>query len=205
MATILTSAPRTTVLEAEAQPTRKQSALRRYRLADLTQLPRENGYRYEIFAGELIMTPAPNRLHSVMAGRLIHLIDAALREQHTGWYLMAQPINLEHETADSTIHCEPDLCIFDQPAATVVADSALMPVIVIEIVSPGNPENDYVRKVDAYAVLGIPEYWIVDPANRAVTYLELDVTANPPRYRQAQRSVRVRNLNLDPATLLAGL
>ena len=35
MATILPSDPPTPALEAEVQPTRKQSALRRYRLADL--------------------------------------------------------------------------------------------------------------------------------------------------------------------------
>jgi Uma2 family endonuclease len=35
--------------------------------------------------------------------------------------------------------------------------------LVVEVVS-GNWQNDYARKVDEYAILGIPEYWIVDYA-----------------------------------------
>ncbi len=91
-----------------------------------------------------------------------------------------QPINLEYETDAVTYQCQPDLCVFDQPLEAVVADETLQPVIVIEIVSPGNPENDYIWKVEAYARMGIPEYWIVDPGNRAITFLRLitDAQAN---------------------------
>jgi Uma2 family endonuclease len=35
--------------------------------------------------------------------------------------------------------------------------------LVVEVVS-SNWQNDYARKVDEYAILGIPEYWIVDYA-----------------------------------------
>ncbi|MBD2327064.1 Uma2 family endonuclease [Alkalinema sp. FACHB-956] len=35
--------------------------------------------------------------------------------------------------------------------------------LVVEVVS-GNWQNDYARKTDEYAILGIPEYWIVDYA-----------------------------------------
>jgi Uma2 family endonuclease len=43
----------------------------------------------------------------------------------------------------------------------------------MEIVSPDDPRRDYVDKRADYAAAGVPEYWIIDPARRAVTVLVL--------------------------------
>ncbi len=36
----------------------------------------------------------------------------------------------------------------------------------IEILSPDSYRCDYVSKLDLYGLAGVPEYWVVDPANR---------------------------------------
>lgn len=43
------------------------------------------------------------------------------------------------------------------------------PDFIIEIVSPGNPEDDYVRKLYYYQKYGVREYWIVDPQRKSVS------------------------------------
>lgn len=50
------------------------------------------------------------------------------------------------------------------------------PDFIIEIVSPGNPSDDYVKKLYYYKKYGVREYWIVDPSRRIVTvnYFEAD-------------------------------
>jgi Uma2 family endonuclease len=190
------------VMKAESkigrgQPERPRTdRSKRWRLADLDQFPEENGFRYEIIDGELIVTAAPARPHGVTAARLIETINQYIRDNQLDWSLMPQPINLELETDTQTVHCEPDLSLFDQPFETVLADDDLFPVVVIEIVSPGNPENDYLRKVEAYAALGIPEYWIVDPRHRVVTFLALRGEESHPRYERIPG---------DQSSLLAGL
>ncbi len=45
--------------------------------------------------------------------------------------------------------------------------------LVVEIVSPDNPERDTVTKRADYAAAGIPEYWIVNPEAETVTVLTL--------------------------------
>jgi Uma2 family endonuclease len=40
---------------------------------------------------------------------------------------------------------------------------------VIEIVSTGNPSDDYIRKLFYYKTYGVREYWIVDPRRKMVT------------------------------------
>lgn len=178
---------------------------KRYRLADVPAFPAENGYRYEIIDGELIVTPAPARPHGIIASRIAYEITRYCRENRPEWSLIAQPINLEMETEDTTYHCEPDLSVFDQSSEAIVANDSLLPVIVIEIVSPGNPENDYVRKVNAYAAIGIPEYWIVDSRHRTITFLELTTAGNQNHYTKIDTSQLLPESNLALDEIFAGL
>jgi len=46
--------------------------------------------------------------------------------------------------------------------------------LVVEIVSPDNPERDTREKRADYADAGVPEYWIVNPEDETVTVLRLD-------------------------------
>ena len=43
------------------------------------------------------------------------------------------------------------------------------PDFIIEIVSPGNPADDYIRKLYHYKNAGVREYWIVDPQRKNIT------------------------------------
>jgi len=48
------------------------------------------------------------------------------------------------------------------------------PEIVIEVVSPRSRGHDRVRKLDWYASIGVPEYWIVDMDARSLERCVLD-------------------------------
>lgn len=178
---------------------------RYWRLADLAQFLQENGFRHEIIEGELIVTAAPARPHGVVAARLVGDLNVLLKENYPSWSLMPQPINLELETDDTTFHCEPDLSIFDQPFDAVLADEELLPAIVIEIVSPGNPENDDVRKGQAYAEMGILEYWIVDPRHNTVTFLQLAGKDGKAWHERIEGSRLIAQFSVDVETLFAGI
>ena len=55
------------------------------------------------------------------------------------------------------------------------------PDFIIEIVSSGNPSDDYVRKLYYYQNYGVREYWIADPRRKTVTvnYFEGDMLNIP--------------------------
>lgn len=44
---------------------------------------------------------------------------------------------------------------------------------IIKIVSPGNPENDYIKKLNLYKNAGVRKYWIVDPMCKRVIVYQL--------------------------------
>ena len=51
-----------------------------------------------------------------------------------------------------------------------------LPLFVLEVVSEGSDDRkrDYIGKCADYAKAGIPEYWIVDPFEKAITVLKLE-------------------------------
>ena len=81
------------------------------------------------------------------------------------------------------------------------------PLLVIEVVSPGElqRDRDYIAKRSQYQERGIPEYWIVDP--EAQTILILELTGNT--YTEVGsfsgnddvRSPQFRELNITAAKL----
>ena len=67
--------------------------------------------------------------------------------------------------------------------------------LVMEIVSPDDPERDTHVKRRDYAEAGIPEYWIVNPVDETITVLTLAGDA------YTERGVFVRGQRADSACL----
>jgi Uma2 family endonuclease len=68
----------------------------------------------------------------------------------------------------------PDLAIYLQPPRRRKGRSVWrtwLPDLVIEVVSPGSVDRDYVAKREEYWTLGIKEYWIVDAGKAKVLLL----------------------------------
>lgn len=77
--------------------------------------------------------------------------------------------------------------IIVQPDIMVVCDKDKLddkrcngaPDFIIEIVSPSNPSDDYIRKLYYYQNYGVREYWIVDPKRKTITvnYFESNIVS----------------------------
>ena len=73
---------------------------------------------------------------------------------------------------------EPDLLLFRDRSDPRCQDRYWLGAdLVVEVVSPDNPDRDHVEKRGDYAEAGIPEYWIVDPRDETITVLALDGNA----------------------------
>ncbi|MEL7035242.1 MAG: Uma2 family endonuclease [Cyanobacteria bacterium J06592_8] len=122
--------------------------------------------RYELADGELI-DMEPTGPHETVGGKLATQIGITIINAQLPWFI---PLNcLIQPVADIATARRPDIIVLDE---TVLGNEPLWlqrPVItlgrsiklVVEVVST-NWETDYARKVEEYALLGIPEYWIVD-------------------------------------------
>jgi Uma2 family endonuclease len=138
---------------------------RPFDLEDLIAAP-DDGYRYEVLDGALVVNAAPTWRHQEIVARLLRLLEDAAPP---GIKVLPSPV---WRIGPGQVP-EPDLVVVDVSALGDIAVEGL-PMLVVEVLSPSNRGSDLVRKRALYAEAGCSCYWIVDPEGPVVTLLELD-------------------------------
>lgn len=83
------------------------------------------------------------------------------------------PLLLFFSTRTAKNYVEPDISVICDPEKLTDRGCTGAPDWIIEIISPSNPEHDYVRKLNLYLDAGVREYWIVDPRDRKILVYDL--------------------------------
>lgn len=134
--------------------------------ADMVRALPDDGNRYEVVAGELLVTPAPTWRHGDAVAELYVLLRAYCRGHGIGHVKIA-PQDVEFDERNMV---EPDL--FVVPLVGGVKPRAWADVrrllLAVEVLSPGTARYDRFTKRALYQARGVPEYWIVDPNTRMV-------------------------------------
>ena len=173
---------------------------------DLLQMP-DDGQRYEIIDGELIVTPSPTANHQRVLVQLIRLLDAFVLE-HGGGELFVAPFDIQLGYHDIV---EPDLLFIASEQGRVPGEHHKFegsPDLVVEIISPSSRQTDRVKKMALYARSGVQEYWIADPVERTLVVNVLEGQTYRPAPPNAEGWLASRvlpGLRLDPTTIFAGL
>jgi len=132
----------------------------RVTFAELQQWP-DDGRRYELYDGEVIVVPSPFPRHQRVASN----IEEILREyEHAAGGLMFRaPLDIvlsEHNVV------QPDVVFFRKERRHLIdmmAATRAAPDLVVEVLSRSTEARDRGRKMRLLARFGVPEYWIVDP------------------------------------------
>lgn len=169
-------------------------------VAQRDRLP-DDGNRYEVVDGELFVTPAPSRRHQWIANDLRDALAPYVQEHRLG---TALDLTTDVIGGDRTV-VVPDVVVYpvtrDDPDGPW--SEMPRPILVAEIRSPTTWRRDTGPKRDLYVALGIPEYWIVDPDERAVTVVRAgradERVTGTLRWHPAGAS---QALEIDVATLL---
>lgn len=131
---------------------------------DLEAMP-DDGRRYELIGGAIVMTPAPEVGHQRVSRRLQSPLEAAWPEME----VFAAPIDLDLPGGQRV---QPDLVVVERGRTGKRLD---LPVaLVVEITSPGSSVNDRATKLHTYADADIDHYWIIDPRAGLATCYVLD-------------------------------
>lgn len=147
---------------------------------DYLRLP--EGVRAELIEGEIFMSPSPKTRHQIVAGKIYKAVSEFVESKRLGMAFFA-PLDVHLPSGDVV---QPDIIFVAQENLGIIRDWIRgVPDLLIEVVSPDNPERDRVVKRDLYARNGVREYWIVDPEERTVEVVpqgyfeEADVVTSP--------------------------
>lgn len=139
--------------------------------ADYIALPDDD--RRELIDGVLVEVEVPTNLHEWIVSELLFALKLWTRANGGVVIGSGYKIRISDERAFM-----PDIQLYradhrqrfvGQPQG--LADGA--PDLVVEVISPSSRRYDRLLKLQGYAAIEVPEYWIVDPQARTIERLRL--------------------------------
>jgi Uma2 family endonuclease len=131
--------------------------------SDLQVTP-DDGRRYELVRGDLLVTPSPSLQHQRISRELLFQLAAYFHERFLGEVFYA-PTDLILTGHDVFV---PDLVVTTDPGSPSGRGIEKPPLLVVEILSPSTARVDRGLKAQRYAELGVAHYWLVDPERRTL-------------------------------------
>ena len=124
----------------------------------------DDGNRYELLEGMLLVTPAPNNAHQVVATRLAHRLAHILEPSGVAEVVAVGAIQRGTHT-----QLQPDILVYPSTYPPTAHWRDIRDWwLAVEVLSPASRLYDREVKRGAYLALGVEEYWIVDPSDCSV-------------------------------------
>ena len=140
----------------------------RYTLRDLDSFP-DDGSRYELLDGVLLVTPAPAPLHQLVIYRLVKALTEYLSPGNLARVFFPGAVEVE-----PNIHLEPDILVVPagEPVGGIGVETRWTAIrrwwLAVEVSGKGSTPYDRDYKAPAYLTLGVREVWRVDLSDRCV-------------------------------------
>ncbi|MBZ0117050.1 MAG: Uma2 family endonuclease [Sandaracinaceae bacterium] len=150
--------------------TARARAAKRYTWDDFVALDDED--KRELVDGQLVEVEVPTKWHELIVTILSYHLHGWARTRKLRVLASAYKVKVREDRG-----AMPDVQVVKESVYRRSAnDQGLVhgrPELVVEVVSPSSRQHDRVRKVEWYASIGVPEYWIVDVDDRLVQRLVL--------------------------------
>ena len=130
--------------------------------------------RVEIIDGGIYnMSPAPSRIHQKIIMEISAEIRNYIKANKGPCEVYPSPFDVilkndNEEPLDSKNIVQPDISVICDKNKLTDKGCTGSPDMIVEVVSPYNPNNDCIRKLNLYDKFKVKEYWIVDPMKKNI-------------------------------------
>jgi Uma2 family endonuclease len=136
-----------------------------YYTADMARELPDDGNRYEVVYGELLVTPAPRPWHQIVVQRLGVALELYLRDQPVG-VVLSSPADISW---GPDVLVQPDVFVVPTHEARTLTWSRMRTLLLVaEVLSPSSAKGDRFLKRLRYREAGVPVYWVLDADERSV-------------------------------------
>jgi Uma2 family endonuclease len=145
----------------------------RMTLPEFIEADWQGGWLYELAQGVLVVTEVPRPPHALTVERVADMFSYYKRTHPGLIYLRASGAECRIRLIGMQSDRHPDQAIYFTPPPDGPSPwSRWVPAIVVEVVSKGGKQRDYVEKREEYLRFGITEYWILDPLLKRLLVLQ---------------------------------
>jgi Uma2 family endonuclease len=130
-----------------------------YWTAEMVRALPDDGNRYEVVHGELLVTPSPIRQHQRLVTRLTLELGMYLTRHPVGEVLVS-PADISWGRDDVLV--QPDVFVVSRAESSADWKQIRTLLLVAEVLSPSTARADRFVKRRRYQEAGVPVYWIVD-------------------------------------------
>jgi Uma2 family endonuclease len=144
-------------------------AEQRFTYADYKAWELDEGERFELIEGTAYAMAAPSDFHQAVSGEIFRQIANYLRGKPCKARPAPYDVRLfyaEDESDDTVV--QPDVSVICDEKKRGTEGCRGAPDLVVEVLSPSNTGEEYVRKFNLYMKAGVREYWIVAPLSKTV-------------------------------------
>jgi Uma2 family endonuclease len=137
---------------------------------DWATRPENQDKLYELEEGRVVEVPPPGELHGTLCGLIAHLLWNYVFQQGKG-YVCSNDTGLLVRRGPDTLR-GPDVMLFDESRQLDDLSRRFtdrVPKLVVEVLSPNDPQGKVNRRIGQYLKRGVPLVWLVDPEVRIVT------------------------------------
>jgi Uma2 family endonuclease len=171
---------------------------RRYTYSDYKDWELAEGERYELIDGMVYAMSAPNDQHQAISMELCRQMANYLYGKTCKIRAAPYDVRLfykEDESDDTVV--QPDISVICDDRNRGPEGGRGAPNLIVEILSPSNTSEEYVRKFNLYLEAGVKEYWVVSPIYKTVQVFLLQSGAYCGKVYNSEATV--------PSTALEGL
>ena len=136
--------------------------------------------RVEVFDGVVYDMASPSQIHQMLSMELSNILYNYIKGKKGICQAVSAPFDVKLSDKPLTI-VQPDIMVICDKDKLDGKRCNGAPDFIIEIVSPVNLSDDYIRKAYYYKNARVREYWIVDPRRKTVTvnYFEHNIVSVP--------------------------
>ncbi len=126
--------------------------------------------RVELIKGRIFkMSPAPNRMHQRISGKIYNKLYNFLDDKKCEVYCAPFDVRVPRkskEDKDIVTVLQPDICVICDESKLDDRGCIGAPDLVVEVLSPGNNSKELKSKFEIYEESGVSEYWVVSPQDQ---------------------------------------
>ena len=156
----------------------------------------------EIIEGRIsAMSPAPSIMHQKIISKLLIAIGNYIDANNGECEVLPAPldvllVNDNEDARNSKNIVQPDISVICDKRKLTDKYCIGSPDMIVEVISPFNPSNDYVRKLNLYEQFKVKEYWIINPMGKNIlVYTLTDNGYGAPKIYSFNDKVKVNIYN----------